>query len=138
MANEVTPPFAPIWLAYAVLDDKKTVESVETFLNMIPHHLYGYLFLIEEQDDTRYTGADRYMPLLLLLASVWLYKVHHYHLECAGVRIEIAPLLLLPPPEIFLHAVKIGEVAYKEEVSMRVLQQIPCDNSCDDSPEEYW
>lgn len=130
MTDEKNTPFAPIWLAYAVLDDKKTVESVEQFLGMIPNDLHGHLLLVEEYGGRTYTGADRYMPLILLLASIWLYKAHHYHLQCAGVRIEIAPLLFLTPPENFLHAVEIGEAAYKEEVRARMLhllQQPPHD-----------
>ena len=105
--------FAPIFLAYAIIDDSETSRLVDDYVQKIPTHLRGRIRLCCPHTKEEYLAADRWMPVYLFLASLW--QGHfQFTLDIDGVLLDILPLLQIKRPTTYLQAVSVGEEAYEQ------------------------
>jgi hypothetical protein len=126
--NTIIPSFAPTWLARTVLEDTVGLDTVEQFLRSIPQDIHGGIILTNETTGQEYRGADRYMPTIVYLASIWTIKNHSFTLS--GLKtgasmttvIDTNLLLTVKQGQLFTHALQVGEEIYKSECTERLLR----------------
>ena len=90
--------FAPPALVNRARGDDSIMEEIEKFLPST-HHLNGGLLIVNKFSGEQRRTADRYMAVLIFLASYWTIPVQ-YGLVCdhTGTEVDTTPLLLLKKP----------------------------------------
>jgi hypothetical protein len=113
--------FAPVWLARTILEDSSYVLLVEKFLRQIPTNICGGIYVINKETGSKFAAADRYMPTIVFLASIWMRGQTNFKITGGNPEVEIDTKLLCPtmPPKVFLDAMNIGEEAYGRQEKER-------------------
>ncbi len=126
----INPSFAPNWLARVTLEDKQCMSIVENFLHEIPRDLFGGIVLKNMTTHAEYKAADRYMPTITFLASLWTIPNENFCLlgqktgELPVTLIDTSMLRSVKPSQLFVRASQIGEQGYAEEHERRVQELI--------------
>jgi uncharacterized protein YcgL (UPF0745 family) len=116
--------FAPHWLAMTILDDKKSLANVESFMEpkgKIPKHLHGRLIVVNDTTNEEHLCADRYSSIIVFLASHWsitncrfrLVGYQYVDQKRVDTTIPTSSLESMGKPSLFMQALQMGEEAWR-------------------------
>jgi hypothetical protein len=117
--------FAPIWLAYALLDDKSTCNAFDEFVvKNIPSNIHGGILLVNRTTAKTYRGADVWMTTAMFLASLWTIKICRFSIvsrDNPSIVLDTRTLEAISPTDHFREALRLGEKAYKEDRARKLM-----------------
>lgn len=131
--------FPPYWLIISTTSDNESMKVVEQFMNEIPRDIHGAIVLTNTKTLEVYRGADRYMPILAYLAMLWMHNGVSLTLsgfktgEKESTLIDTSTLHSLRKSPAFLHAMNIGEEAWRIENERRIKEKMYEETEPEDS-----